>query len=136
MKVICKSLVIFAALAAWAIIATAQTNSELAGKPWKLTEVNGVAVTRGNANLQFDADTNKYHGSSGCNFIGGNYKIEGTHIRFSQGVITRRACLDAEVQKTETEFMRAFYEITDFKIEGEVLRLYKGDQLLLVFKHD
>jgi len=121
-------------LAVSAIAVTAQINPEITGKRWKLTEVNGVEVTRGHAFLQLEANTNKYSGSSGCNFIGGEYKIEGTHIRFTLGFITRRACLDNEMQKLETEFTKVFYEVTDFKVEEEVLRLYKGDQLVLVFK--
>jgi heat shock protein HslJ len=128
------SLTICAVLAASTILAATQANSDLTGRRWKLTEVDGVEVTRGNANLQFDANPSKYHGSSGCNFIGGNYKTAGTTIRFSESIITRRACMDTEVQKVETEFMRAFYEVTDFHVAGDVLRLYKGDQLLLVFK--
>ena len=46
-------------------------------------------------------------------------------------MMTRRACLDTEVQKIEAEFVKAFREVTDFYIDGDVLRFYKGDQLLL-----
>jgi heat shock protein HslJ len=134
MKLTSIFLTICAVLSLSSILARAQTNSDIAGKRWKLTKVNGVEVTRGSANLQFEANTNKYHGSSGCNFLSGSYKAPGPRIRFYQSIITRRACLDTEVQKIETEFMRAFREVTDFYIDGDVLRFYKGDQLLLVFK--
>lgn len=114
------------------VLTSAQTHSGIAGPRWKLTEVNGVAVTNSRAFLQFDAK--KYSGSSSCNFIGGNYKIGGRHIFFSQGFITRRNCLDEETQKIETEFMKAFSEVTDFAIEGDELRLYSVDHVVLVFK--
>jgi putative lipoprotein len=56
------------------------------------------------------------------------------HIRFSQSISTSRACIDAELQRVETDFFRGLEEATEFKIQGDLLRLYEGDQPLLTLR--
>ena len=131
MKRTIVSLAALAVIALWAV----QANSEITGHWWKLIEVNGVEVPPGNANLRFDGNTKRYSGSSGCNYISGNYKIDDTNLTFSDAIITRRACMDPEVQKIETEFLKVLYATTSFQIHDDVLRLYnKDNQRTLVFR--
>jgi heat shock protein HslJ len=105
----------------------------LTGKKWRLIEVNGITVKTGKPYIEFDAKTRRYAGDSRCNRIAGGYEVDGTHIKFSQGISTKRACLDNEMQKLETDFVKGLSEVTNFQIQGEVLRLYKGEQPLLMF---
>lgn len=121
-------------LAVWTVLATAQTASvSLTDPKWNLIEVNGAAVKDSNAYLRFDPRTKNYHGSSSCNFIGGRYRVDDTNLTFSQSIITRRACHDPEVEKVEKEFLKVFYSTTIWIYE-DALRLYKGDQVILIFK--
>ena len=122
-------------IAAWAIVAASQNAQvSLTDPRWNLIKVNGVAVTDSNAYLRFDPQTYKFHGSSSCNFIGGSYKANGPNLKIFQVYITRRACQDPEVEKVEKEFLKLFNATTSFAIHDDVLRLYKDDQVTLVFK--
>jgi len=107
--------------------------ASLFDKKWKLIDVNGVAVQTGKPYLEFDGQTNRFSGDGGCNSIAGAFKIDGPHIKFSQGISTQRACIDNDVEKLETEFFRGLNEVTSFQVQGETLRLYKGSQLFLTF---
>jgi heat shock protein HslJ len=55
------------------------------------------------------------------------------NIKFSQGISTRRACMDNEIQQVETEFLKGLEAVTKFEIQGDILRLYAGDRPLLAF---
>jgi len=46
---------------------------------------------------------------------------------------TRRACLDAEVQQIENSFLKLLETTTRFEVQGNTLRLYANDRLVLVF---
>ncbi|MCM3905488.1 MAG: META domain-containing protein [Pyrinomonadaceae bacterium] len=46
---------------------------------------------------------------------------------------TRRACIDAEVQRVETSFLKLLETTTRFEIQENTLRLYANDRLILVF---
>lgn len=122
-------------IAVWAMFATAQTASvSLTDPKWNLIEVNGLAVTDSTAHLRFEPQTNKFHGSSGCGFVGGSYKVNGTALKIFHSYLTRGACQDPKEEKVEKEFMKVFSSATRLWIFEDTLRLYKGDQLILVFK--
>ena len=123
------------AMYAGTMFAAAQTAPvSLTDPKWNLIAVKGVEVKSDTAHLRFDAQTGKLHGSSGCNFIGGSYKANGSNLKIFQFFITRRACQDPEVEKVEKEFLKVFFITTSFSIHDDVLRLYKGDELTLTFK--
>ena len=108
--------------------------TSLTGKKWKLTEVNGVAVKSDRAYIEFDGKTSRFSGNGGCNRIAGSYTIEGSHIKFSEAISTKMACVDNEVQQVETDFLKGLGEVTDFQIQGDVLRLLRDNQTILTFK--
>lgn len=107
--------------------------ASLVGKKWKLIDVNGVAVKSGKPYIEFDGQTNRYSGDGGCNRIAGGFELKGPRIKFSQGISTKRACIDNDIQKIETDFFRTLSEVTSFQIRGEILRLFKGDHPVLTF---
>ncbi|PWT94601.1 MAG: hypothetical protein C5B55_02420 [Blastocatellia bacterium] len=109
------------------------STSSLAREKWELIEVNGASVQRSKAYIQFDENTKRFSGSGGCNRIAGGYEVDGSHIRFLQTVMTRMACLDNEVQRVETEFLKALNDATDFQIQNNVLRIFKGNQQIMTF---
>ena len=135
MKRTTLSFALLALIALWSTSTRAQTASgSLTDPKWNLTEVNGIAVTNSDASLRFERQTNKFHGSSGCGFLGGSYKVNGASLKILHSYLTRRACQDPEAEKIEKEFMKAFIGANRFWIFEDILRLYKGDQLLMAFK--
>lgn len=123
-------------MAVSAIAGTAQTAAlALTDPKWNLIEINGVAVKDSKAYLRFDTvKKHSYYGSSSCNFLGGNYRVDGPNLTFSESFVTRRNCQDPEVEKVQQEFLKVLYSTTRFWIYEDQLRLYNGDQLTLVFK--
>ena len=73
-------------------------------------------------------------GDGGCNGFGGGVRVDDSQIKFSQLISTKRACVDAEIQKTEDDFVKALDEVSGFKIEGDVLRLTSGDETVLILR--
>lgn len=121
--------------AAFSISSSAQTASTALTDPrWNLIEINGVAVQNSAVYVRFDTQKHTYHGTNGCDFITGRYRVDGPNLTFTQSIITRRACQGPEVEKVQKEFGKVFYSTTRFWIYEDQLRLYKGDQLMLVFK--
>lgn len=134
MKRAVVSLLLLVVIGGWAMLVTAQTAQvSLTDRKWNLTEANGIAVKDSDASLRFDPQTNKFHGSGGCGFIGGSYKVNGTDLRIFHSYLTRRACQDPQAEKIEKEFMKVLSSATRLWIFEDTLRLYKDDQLLLVF---
>jgi uncharacterized lipoprotein YbaY/heat shock protein HslJ len=108
--------------------------ASLFGKRWRLTEVKGAAVRTTKPYIEFDPGSKRFSGDGGCNSIAGGFEVDGMHIRFSQTISTKRACIDSELQQVETDFLQRLEEATEFIIQGDLLRLYTGDRPLLTFK--
>jgi len=100
----------------------------LAGTKWELRELHGVSIERSKAFLKFDEKAKRFAGSGGCNRFAGEYEVDGAHVKFSQVISTKMACLDNGVQKVENDFLKALSEVTGFHIQRNVLRLLKGDK--------
>ena len=111
-------------------------SSGLGGKRWRLVELNGAEVKDSKAYIEFDSEAKRFSGDGGCNRIAGGFTADGTRIKFSQGISTQRACLDAEVQRIESELLRALPQASEYKIESNQLRLFSGDKLLLTLSAD
>ncbi len=106
----------------------------LFGTKWRLTEVNETRVRTSKAYLEFDNKTKRFSGDGGCNRIAGGFQINGMRIKFSPGISTRRACIDNEMQRVETDLFKGLTKGTRFQIQGDTLRLYAGDRPVLTFK--
>ncbi|WP_191057774.1 YbaY family lipoprotein [Geminicoccus harenae] len=107
----------------------------LAGRSWWLGALNGQEVT-GTANvphLVFDDSEGRFHGSGGCNRIGGSYALAGDagELDIGQIVSTKMACPD-EGRPTEQEFLDALARANGYRIEGRELHL-TGDGVELTF---
>jgi len=101
-----------------------------------LTEINEAAVRITKPYIELDVNAKRFSGDGGCNRIAGSFEVDGMHIRFSQGISTRLACIDNEIQQVETDFLKRLEEVTEFQIQGEVLRLYADDRPILTFRAD
>jgi putative lipoprotein len=102
---------------------------------WKLTsysraDVLTPAVTDTEAGLTFK-DDGTVTGNSGCNGLGGNYKVEGDQVTFDQIVSTLMACDDARMTQ-EGAFHQVLTDTATFKIEGNTLTLANNDFVLVL----
>ncbi len=84
-----------------------------------------------NLSIQFDSETKKVSGFSGCNQFFGNYKVEGNTISFSPLGSTKMFCQD-EKNDIETKLMTALGNVNSYEIEGKQLLLKNDNQLLIL----
>jgi heat shock protein HslJ len=113
----------------------------LFGDRWRLTAIGKQPIkpvasqpSQDHPYLEFDSQKQQFFGSSGCNRVAGSFKHSGPSLELSQVISTRRACIETEAQRVETEFLQALETVTRFQIQANWLRLYAGDQLVLVFQ--
>jgi uncharacterized lipoprotein YbaY len=98
-----------------------------------LTEVDGVAVRTAQPYIEFDRQAKRFSGDSGCNRISGGFELDGSSLRLSRIVSTKRACLDADVQQVETNYLKALEQTTRFQVQDDTLRLSAGRTPILIF---
>jgi len=100
----------------------------LAGTEWRLISLGRVgaeSIVKSNTRvtLKFTNDA-RVNGSGGCNTFGGNYSVQGDRIRFSQVFSTRRACVDTEANRQESEYFAALESANRFRLVGRGLTIY------------
>jgi len=103
---------------------------------WRLTELNGVALTKDHPYLRFESATKIWSANGGCNQVAGGFEIDGTNLKISRSASTKMACLDTEAEQLETDFLKALGHVTRLELKDNSLRLYDCDTLLLVFNPD
>ncbi len=103
---------------------------------WVLVELEGkkvdTALLRG-AFLAFEPGTvGKVTGNTGCNNMSGNFELSGNDsITFARMIMTRKACLGANI---ESAFTHALGRTATWKIKGNELHFYGNDTLYASFK--
>ncbi len=121
-----------------AISACTTKNEESAASligSWKLTsysraDVLTPAVADTEAGLTFK-DDGTVTGNSGCNGLGGNYKVEGDQVTFDQITSTLMACDDVRMAQ-EGAVHQVLTNTATFKIEGNTLTLTNNDIALVL----
>lgn len=116
-----------------------RTDPRLEGRRWVLFELMGEPVTpaqsegRGQAFIEFDAETGRAAGSASCNrFFGGYELLDGDRVRFGQFGSTMMACPD---MATEQAFMRVLEQADNYSVVDGVLSLSRaGMQPLARFR--
>ena len=89
-----------------------------------------AAVTDSQASLTFSAD-GTVTGTSGCNGFGGEYKLDGDQITFSELISTLMAC-DGRLMIQEGTMFKVLNGAASFQIEGDMLTV-TNDGAVLVF---
>lgn len=111
-----------------------QNRADLTSGRWQLTALGNQPLNSGNLFIEFDAPSGRFSGSSGCNRFMGSFEGTGEMLRLSPIASTRRACLDPAAQQIETEYWQALELVTRFEIQGNRLRLYQNNRLVLQFR--
>ena len=108
----------------------------LGSKKWMLTRIgrSRVNLRRNPPFLNFDTRKKSAGGNSGCNSFGGDYMLEGSTIRFGQMIQTMMACEAEGRMMTERDFMDGLRNANRFELAGNLLRIFRGNRLLLEFE--
>jgi heat shock protein HslJ len=107
--------------------------ASLFGKRWTLIQMERRRLSAGRAYVEFSGEQRRVSGSGGCNSFAATFDVDGSMLRLSPIASTKRACLDTELQRIETEFLRLLGTTTRFEVQGDTLRLYADDRLALAF---
>lgn len=114
-----------------AVFKKAVTSTEpIVEKYWKLKTLEGKNVKMGKNQerevfFTLKANENRVTGFAGCNTMMGSYTLEeGDRIRFSQLATTMMACPDVDFN--ESEFLKIFELVDNYRITGDRLELYIG----------
>ncbi|KMQ60512.1 heat-shock protein [Chryseobacterium sp. BLS98] len=108
---------------------TTEKTTDITGKTWKLTELNGQPIKlknpKNNPYFKLNTEGMRYEGHAGCNGFGGTYEIKPDvmRIKFNQGMSTMMACEDLE---TEQLFTKAVLAADNYSINGNTLTLNKA----------
>ena len=112
----------------------------LEGVSWVLQTLSGEPAPGGAGgkpvDIQFDAEENRAAGFSGCNRYTGGYAREGvsqhgTPLKFGPMAGTMMACADGG--ELERDYLRVLGAVTAFRLEGEVLSLLSGPEVVATF---
>ena len=95
-----------------------------AGSSWALIELQGFQIAsgypQGDPYIQFNAGE-EFVGMAGCNRMFGKYSVDAGSIEFSEIGTTKMMC--AEGMDTETRFLEALNQTTQFNWVGNTLEL-------------
>ena len=107
---------------------------QLFGRRWRLLEVDGTAVRTTRPYIEFERGAQRFAGDGGCNRISGGFQVEGTSLKLSRVVSTRRACPRADITRVEADLLNRLGRTNAFQIRRDTLRLYENEYLVLTFK--
>ncbi|AZB24903.1 META domain-containing protein [Chryseobacterium bernardetii] len=109
---------------------TAQKHTtDITGKKWKLTELNGKPIElknpKNNPYFKLNMEGMRYEGHAGCNGLGGTFEIKQDvmRIKFNQGMSTMMACEDLDI---ENQFTKAILAADNYSVNGNTLTLNKA----------
>ena len=110
-------------------------SAALTDRDWRLVELRGApsipSSGDGQPFLRFNTAESRMEGYSGCNSFSGTYQRSGTSLRIPGPVMmTKRACVQRELNSQESRFTGTFDAIDRYAIEGRVLTLLSGDTAL------
>lgn len=103
---------------------------------WLLEEMDGKPVLKEEfaqqvPYLEINSSQNTFLGHAGCNRMNGRIWNEGSLLRFSKIILTRKAC---GPENQESQFLQFLEKSTHYKIKENRLQLSNPDGATLVFK--
>lgn len=114
---------------------------DLLGTNWRLETLLGEPAKPGaggrQADLQLVAEERRAGGFSGCNRFAGAYESEGdathgTPLSFGPLAGTMMAC--AQGSELEQHYLQMLATVSAYRLEGEILSLLRGDQVVATFR--
>lgn len=120
-----------AAAALFAIVAAgckpapkyALTDGEWVMTAWYDAEGAERMVTQNRPTMAFTAEST-LSGSAGCNNFSGQYTVDGEKLTVRMGALTRKMCLDMEI---ESRMVAEMPNVVRYAIDGNHLSLYNAE---------
>jgi heat shock protein HslJ len=101
--------------------------ASLENTDWRLLELGGqparASTDFGGPDLRLDSAERQAGGSTGCNRFFGSYELSGQSLRIGPLASTRRACLEPELNRQETAYLRALGDTRTWRITADTLVL-------------
>lgn len=114
------------------------TTVSLVETEWRLIELNSAPSIdpEGDSKpyMRFLTEGSRLTGSTGCNNFNGQFTQDGTGLRVGPLAMTRRACLDQELNVQEQKFAAALEAMTRYTISEGTLTIYSPDGRLARFR--
>jgi heat shock protein HslJ len=112
--------------------------AELKDTYWKLIELDGAKVVMApsqqrEVRITLASEGARLFGFSGCNQLVGAYVQESSALRFTQMAGTKMAC-ELLLMEFESQVLKMLGATTAYRIDGEQLTLFGGDQVLARFE--
>lgn len=102
-----------------------RATAPLENTEWKLLVLGGrparVLENAAVPQLQLTSAQRRLSGNTGCNTMGGSYVLAGDSLRFGTITVTRRACVDEEMNRQEGIFLEALDATRTWKAAGDTL---------------
>lgn len=111
-----------------------KTQKPLTDTEWQLVQLGGESMqpVEGKYTIQFFADEQRFAGVGACNRLTATYKTNDKHtLKLENAGMTRMMCPD---QATEDRFVEMLNQVTRYDMDGAMLMLFAGDDLLAVFQ--
>jgi len=129
---------IVAAVTCAACASAGQTaRSPLSSGDWRLLEINGVAAIPNEIDrrpsIRFTTDSARVTGNGGCNSYGGDAAFNGSSVRVSRLISTKRACNDAALNQQETRLFSVLETVDRYSVSADTLKLFHGSGVALRF---
>lgn len=110
------------------------TQKTLAGTTWEISRIPGFELekSRKMPTIAFSDTALKFGGNGGCNGFGGNYTVDGSKLKLENVLSTMMACTPG--MKMENKLMTAFREVDNYEISKGILKLKKGNNVLVEYR--
>lgn len=105
--------------------------SELTGN-YSITSL--VNTDELSTDLTINFEDNRVYGFSGCNQYFSDFTIKDSNIYMKAIAASKKMCIDDDLNRTEQNLFKALQQVTNYKIEGDTLKLFDQDHLLIVAK--
>ena len=105
-------------------------SAALTDRDWRLVELRGSTAVSSDRHpyIRFNSSESRMEGYGGCNTFSGTYLVSDNSLRIPGPVImTKRACVQGELNAQEREFVGIFPSLDRYTIEGRVLTLLSGN---------
>lgn len=106
------------------------SNDSLTETYWKLTELNGKALSEANTDRRevyviLRKQDSRVQGNAGCNGYGGTYTLNsnGFNIKFSAMMRTQMACPGLDI---ENEFLKVFEQADSYYVKDGTLQFNRA----------
>jgi putative lipoprotein len=118
-----------------------RADRSLAGRPWALQALGGESAGQGAdgkpLTIEFEADSMRAAGFSGCNRYSGGYSRggvtqHGSPLQLGPMAGTMMAC--ARGGELEQAYLQMLAKVTAFRLEGDTLSLLAGADVLATFQ--